>query len=245
MICNECKCLFVHIPKTAGQSIEQVFIDLLGLSWKKRSKLLLVENKDPLQGPPRLAHLTAQEYITHQYIEPSLFDSYYKFSFVRNPWSRLVSEYKYRYFDLYDFKTFVFNYFPKSNDDHYDLGLDYYRHILPQYDFIYDSSGKQLVDFIGKFENLQIDFELICQQLEIKNITLPYRNKRINYNKNIPRICRKILKNLNVTPKFLMKNSISSSKGKHYTEYYDNETKEFIDSIYDQDIRAFNYQFGV
>lgn len=245
MICNEYKCLFVHIPKTAGQSIEQVFVDLLGLSWKRRSKLLLLENKNPLKGPPRLAHLTAQEYITHHYIEPNLFNSYYKFSFVRNPWSRLVSEYKYRYVDLYDFKTFVFNYFPKSNDDFYDIGLDYYRHVLPQYDFIFDSKGKQLVDFIGKFENLQADFEYICKQIKVEAIELPHRNKKNNYKKNIPKLLKKTLKQLNITPNFLMSDLSSSNYKKHYIEYYDDETKEFVNHLYSKDIKAFNYQFGV
>ena len=30
MICHDYKCIFVHIPKTAGQSIEHVFLNQLG-----------------------------------------------------------------------------------------------------------------------------------------------------------------------------------------------------------------------
>ena len=33
MICRPFKCLFVHVPKTAGQSVEQFFMDRMGLDW--------------------------------------------------------------------------------------------------------------------------------------------------------------------------------------------------------------------
>ena len=46
MICHQYRCVFVYIPKTAGMSIEQVFLDLLGLSWKTRERLLLGGNED-------------------------------------------------------------------------------------------------------------------------------------------------------------------------------------------------------
>ena len=67
MICHQFKCLFIHIPKVAGQSIESAFLSELGLSWEQRASLLLKKNSNPLKGPPRLAHLTCKEYIEHQY----------------------------------------------------------------------------------------------------------------------------------------------------------------------------------
>src|SRR5687768_14243923 len=62
VICREYRCLFVHVPKTAGMSIEHVFLRLVGLTWETRAPLLLGGNDDPRLGPPRLEHLKASEY---------------------------------------------------------------------------------------------------------------------------------------------------------------------------------------
>ena len=54
VISHEHRCVFVHIPKCAGQSIETVFLEDLGLDWSNRSILLLRPNECPDIGPPRL-----------------------------------------------------------------------------------------------------------------------------------------------------------------------------------------------
>ena len=65
MISHHQKCVFVHIPKNAGQSIEHVFINLLELTWETRAPLLLRRNEHPELGPLRLAHLKAEEYVKY------------------------------------------------------------------------------------------------------------------------------------------------------------------------------------
>ena len=215
MLCKDLQCVFVHIPKVAGQSIEGFFSTLLGVN---REMLLLQDNRDPQLGPEQLSHLTAAEYVKFGHMTPEEFRSYYKFSFVRNPWKRLASEYIWRrYIDKFQFKDFVFKNFP--NPDDY---CDAYRHVLPQYDFLYDSQGNLLVDFVGKFENLQADFNLVCQKLGIEETKLPHRNS----NKQ-----NKILKGY-------------KQEYKPYLEYYDEETKEFVAEIYKNDIKTFGYSFA-
>jgi hypothetical protein len=172
MICKEYKYVFIHIPKVAGQSIEQFFLDLVGLTWKDRSPLLLRHNPDPASGPSRLAHLTASEYVSCGHLTQAEFDSFYKFSFVRNPWDRLVSEYEFRCHHYQrDFKSFLFRNLPSPGHS------DAYRHILPQYRFVYDERETKLVDFVGRFEILESDFRCICENLGIKDARLPRRNR--------------------------------------------------------------------
>ena len=104
MISHKHKCIFIHIPKTAGMSIENSFLKSLDLKFinGQDNSLLLTYNKNPALGPPSLAHLSPNEYIDKSYISKNLFESYYKFTFIRNPWERIISIYK--HFDF--FKAF-------------------------------------------------------------------------------------------------------------------------------------------
>lgn len=218
MICKEYKCVFVHIPKTAGQSVEHLFLRLLGLTWHERAPLLLRYNRDPRLGPERLAHLTAEEYVRCGYMNEAEFSSYYKFSFVRNPWARLVSEYHYRkYAGNMDFKSFLMRGLPQPGPS------DAYRHIVPQCDFLYDISGRLLVDFVGRFESLQADFDIVCQRLRIADTRLPH---------------------INASAAVHAGTVGSSSLPTSYTKYYDEETKALVAEMYRKDIDTFSYEFG-
>ena len=227
MICTELNCLFVHIPKAAGQSIEQFFMDRLGLDWTiDRDAVLLGSNEDPTRGTEKLAHLSASEYVDCDYISQSDFDSLYKFSFVRNPFERIVSEYRYRnYFHHRSFRHFVLEQLPQKSWD------DKYRHIMPQYDMLHDADGKLLVDFVGKFETLQTDFDQVCKQLGIDDSQLPHRNPSNKKSRNIKRRVRN----------FIYQNKESNKR--KYTEYFDDETLAAVTRLYEKDIETFQYRF--
>src|SRR5689334_2187766 len=68
MLSHRFQTIFIHVPKTAGQSVERVFLEKHGLTWETRSELLLRENPDPSLGPRRLAHLYAREYVDKGYV---------------------------------------------------------------------------------------------------------------------------------------------------------------------------------
>lgn len=225
MISKKHKCIFVHIPKTAGQSIESFFLDLLGLSWDERAQLLMRYNENPKLGPEKLAHLTAHEYIYYNHITKEKFSQYYKFSFVRNPWARLVSEYRWKYARNQSFQNFVLHGLPFKSDYN-----DSYRHILPQYNFLYDKKGNLLVNFIGKFENLQSDFATVCENLNIDFSHLPFVNPS-KAKSNIKKRIKHLLYNRKL-------------RINHYTDYYNNKTKEKVARMYAKDISTFNYKFG-
>lgn len=163
--------IFVHIPKTAGQSIEQVFLRLQGLTWAKRAPLLLMPNTDRTKGPPRLAHMRAIDYITYGYVTEDEFRRYFKFCFVRNPWDRFVSRYLFAVDGEKSGKTF-----PEFVDYIYARELRGTRPFKRQTEFILDKDGEELVDFIGRFENLQADFARVCEKLGLGPQVLPHAN---------------------------------------------------------------------
>ena len=228
MISKKFKCIFVHVPKTAGQSIDNFFLDLHDLSWDDRAQLVLKYNPDRLRGPERLAHLLASEYVEYGYISQADFRDYYKFSFVRNPWARLVSEYHYRgYRKKMTFKEFVLDGLPKE-----DIYTDTYRHIIPQYDYLYDDDANLLVDFVGKFEDLQRDFDKVCNDLGLDSSALPHANASSRVGRGLEGLVNKILAR------------VFGLESKHYTTYYDEELVDVVRNMYVKDIEAFGYKFG-
>lgn len=170
MISHQHKTIFVHIPKTAGQSVEQVFLDDLGLSWDEREPLLLRYNIDPAAGPERLAHLYADEYVRLGHIDQARFDSYFKFAVVRNPYDRILSEYRYRK----SHKTGPLWWFLRK---HHKTDLtDLARHVVPQTRYLLDADGNCLVDQIVHFENLSEEIAPVFERIFGEPKELPRRN---------------------------------------------------------------------
>jgi hypothetical protein len=46
----------------------------------------------------------------------------------------------------------------------------------PQWGFISNEIGENVVDFVGRFESLQMDFELVCERVGLPQINLEQRN---------------------------------------------------------------------
>lgn len=227
MISDKYECIFVHVPKTAGQSIEKIFLDLHHLSWKTRAPLLLRYNDDPEKGPERLAHLKAAQYVQLGYATPEKFSSYFKFSFVRNPWDRLVSEY--RYLELEGrvaFSSFVERSFART-DAYSNAAL----HIEPQTRYLCDDRGNFLVDFIGRFENLEADFAYVARKLELGEAKLAHRN--VSRESRWGALYRRLAGR---APK--------QDRKRPYQDYYgESELRERVTEFYADDVERFGYKF--
>ncbi len=179
MISHARETLFVHIPKTGGQSVEMVFLEDQGLSWRDRQWLLLRHNKNRAAGPQKLAHLFASEYVSRGHITPERFARYRKFTIVRHPYDRILSEYQYRVAaqkrrkdagDILGFDDFLAIDF---SDDYLDLS----RHLIPQTRYVTGPRGDILVDSILRFETLAQDTARLFVEVFGKNRPLPHRNR--------------------------------------------------------------------
>ncbi len=50
-------------------------------------------------------------------------------------------------------------------------------HFRPQHEYLYDDNGSCLVDFIGKIENIENDFEKLCHLLSIDTVRISRKNR--------------------------------------------------------------------
>ncbi len=236
MVSHKHKCIFIHVPKTGGQSVEYAFLNDLGLDWPSRKPLILMENQDAKNGPPRLAHLTVEEYVSKHYLSQEVFDNYFKFSFVRHPETRLLSFYKFYGYDHY---MALDRFIEKELNQ-----LMKRRHwfLRPQVDFIY-KNGESLVDFLGKFENFQSDFEKVKEKLGRLDLHLPHVNK--SKSKSLADISKRIWKELKRNPFYLGKVNPAMFFGFAKNSGISNRSLETIYSIYEPDYKAFDYKKGI
>jgi hypothetical protein len=173
--------LFVHIAKTGGTSVRAA---LEPLRWR-----------DPWYYPQwlcsRLSHLSGHRLGTKfprhakiiaakEMLPKEYFDRLYKFAFVRNPWDLQVSSYHHlrrerpRLLEgIADFSTFVRRKLDPERPYQYHLDTSIER----QSDYLVDLSGRIVADFVGHYERLQEDFDLICEQIGVGRRRLPHRRK--------------------------------------------------------------------
>ena len=228
MISSKHHTIFVHIPKVAGQSIESIFLKDLGLSWNTRKELLLRTKKNGEKGPERLAHLKAREYVSLGYTDQSTFQSYFTFSFVRNPYNRLLSVYNYLgYCRIISFTAFVNKVVMNrlSNSDFF---------YASQYDYLYEGETL-LVDYVGKLENLQDDMQYVLLKTGLEGHEIPHVNKS---EKGLKRGLAALVKSPKLWSSFSPARLFSAKKKKTLTE----DEKELVYSLYKNDFEKFGYE---
>jgi len=239
VLCHHYKCLFIHIPKTAGQSVEHIFLRLLGLTWETRAPLLLRYNDRPELGPPMLMHLTASDYVRCRYMTEEQFGCYFKFAFVRNPWDRMVSFYRYLGLsNRMDFKTFLMTTFRNQiwNTGGWFVG--------PQYQFVCNGHGEIVADFVGKFESIQSDFNQVCQRIGLAAQTIPHVNPSTEVERRGvgPEV---LLREIGLTPQEAASADAPRATPAldSYQAYYDEMSMQLVAELYRKDIELFGYEF--
>lgn len=229
MISTKHKTIFVHIPKVAGQSIETIFLDDLGLTWASRHELLLRKKKGSEPGPHRLAHLKAKEYVGLGYMKAARFEEFFSFSFVRNPYARSISLYNYLgYSRIISFSAFIKNVLTKKiREDHF-----FFR---PQYDYLYSDDGKLLVDFVGKLEHISEDIELVLEKSGLQGKRLQHINKS---DKGLKRGITSLITTPLLLKNLRLKHLFSQNKISELSE----EQKDGIYRIYTKDFEYLGYE---
>ncbi|GAB5400442.1 MAG: sulfotransferase family 2 domain-containing protein [Aureisphaera sp.] len=184
MISREHNFIFIHIHKTGGTSIEKKLghFDTLKRDVQDHRSLADIEEltdrgfyfKKFLYSIKKGKSQLAQKNLS-LFISPMLtkkeFDSYYKFSFVRNTWGRLYSWYANVMRDELHRERYGIT------DPNYTLYSFLKEKINPenfnQLHFLKNRQGKVEMDFIGRFGNLQEDFSSVCERIGLEDSQLP------------------------------------------------------------------------
>lgn len=173
MISHKHKYIFVHIPKCAGTSTEKALLNYEGIEIDLNDKFYLNSTPESIKKEYLLdypLHSYSQHFYLNQY-KQSLASAYYCFTFVRNPWDLMVSEY---FYILKNYEiNFSFEEFIETGGNVKELKwfVEKGHHLLPQVNFLNEN-----INFIGKFENLQDDFNAICDAIKIPRTDLPCCN---------------------------------------------------------------------
>ena len=165
------KFCFIHIEKCAGTSIRDALSKNLKIKHFKSWFYF-----GPMKG---LGGQKAQDYIN--FLGKEEYEKYFSFAIVRNPFDRLVSWYLYDNFGLNNFDSWIEYFFEKIN--------------ISQLDHLMDENEKLAVKYIGRFEDLQNDFNNITDKIGIKRIILPHK-KKFKLKKNYKEFYSKSLKSV-------------------------------------------------
>lgn len=149
-------------------------------------------------------------------------DKYYKFAFVRNPWDRLVS---------------CFSYLTGGGNNRFDKKLS--DRYIKKYEGDFTRFVKEFVaaDRIKYLFHMHPQHEFICDRAG--RVLVDFVGKLENIREDFNKICdhfgvpRYTLPHINQTQRKL----------NHFTDYYNDETREIVADKYSRDIELFGYKF--
>jgi len=217
LISHSHRFIFFHVAKVAGLSLRVPLEPLC----EEPERFRIPRPPRTRRGEPNpfrrvwetlLLHASARD--AQRYLPCEIFEPYFKFGFVRNPWDWHVSMY----------------HFILGTPDHprgqevralpsFEAYLEWVRDTPRpfsrgatklQLDMLTDADGALLVDHVGRFETLAEDFAAICARLGL-SCALPHKNR---------------------------------TQHRPFREHYSPRARALVAEISGPDIELFGYTFG-
>lgn len=159
--------LFIHVPKTGGNSLQHVL-----LPYSEDEKVVAAPFQDGINRfgirSPSLniqKHSSLEDY--RKQLDPAIFSRLLKITCVRNPWDRCVSFFFSPHRGQVTWSPGAFEAFIKSS-------------VIPHHDYLalQDQQADPFdnIDVALRFESLDEDFKALCQKIGIPSVKLPKVN---------------------------------------------------------------------
>jgi hypothetical protein len=189
IISHKKKFIFIHIPKTAGNAVSSSllpyarFIEKISRYYQTKRIISSINKIFNLHDNGNKwinrLHKHTKAITVRDYIGKDIYNDYFKFAFVRNP---------------YDYQVSLYHYVKQANehkDNKIAQNLSFkefiYRRLekrpLRQIDFLINEKGYIIVDYLGHTEKIQENIDFIFNYINIPNNKLPILN-RSNRDKN-------------------------------------------------------------
>ena len=167
------KAIFIHIPKNGGSYIASLLSKNYGFKnyYLKRPdhKQFCLGLDKSVDKHENKIHGTLIYYKTSSVLNKIMnmneqkWNNYYIFSFIRNPYDRIVSGWNYVNKYNIPFDKFINIKYNANSYDYWHVFMSQSRHII-------DNNGKFRIDYLGKFENMESDLKIILNKIGFKNI---------------------------------------------------------------------------
>jgi hypothetical protein len=180
IISHKYKFIFIAVPKTATHAIRFAVRPNMGAE-DIEQVTLFIEKFAPFKEfhNIRHGHLTALQ--IRAVLENHVWQSYFKFAIVRNPFDRFISYCTFTHYGNEHFRKnpqpYLYNILFNKKEQKNIL-------FLPQSHFISDGSNGILTDYLGRYEDLQYAFDYICSRTGMPSTQLKKinRSERADFN---------------------------------------------------------------
>jgi len=182
MISHKHKCIFIHISKCAGSSVENAF----GVFKNEPDSLNALRGWDE-KHKLYLQHATPQQLMDLKLITKSQWDSYYKFIVYRNSWSKLLSDYLWvsrghkidDSFENFLLKKGKFTDILTDNSNHHYCG----DHLYNQKDYFFLDGNRINYDLEINFDAVNDGFNSVIKDLGLEPNFFDKKDNSTNYEK--------------------------------------------------------------
>lgn len=168
--------VFFAVPKTATHAIRQALSGHMGPDdWEQQ--VLFAKRSLPI---PQIAaiqhgHVSAEQFKEH--VTPEIWKSYFKFAFVRNPFDRYVSACFFLHRNNPAFAQHARRFMKQALHR-----VRFQQRILirPQSELLCLPGEGLVMDYVGRYENLQQSYDTICQRIGIPTTNLERKNRSVH-----------------------------------------------------------------
>ena len=255
LISHKNKWIFIHVPKNAGSTTS---LTLSPYADVKGADYFELVNGVPTKNDK--IDLNFYQHDTASVIKEKLkdqefnYDDYFKFGIVRNPWERCVSKWNYWHRlvqrgNAIPYAHRVVNKYKNFKDWAVYGGAD---SAIYQVDYLYESNICQLESLQNMSPNVKSSKEWSTNSLYCRSSYITPLVDRVihmeNYEQELSdvfdEISEKCGQKIWKWSYEKIAEKVNKTNHKHYTEYYDDETREIVAEKFAKDIECLGYEFG-